>query len=112
MITIVLKGVTSNELLKKINEYIDNNIIQTWEYDEIGDYTAISNQWYLSAWIRPYVIDDSIVKFGIISHRGVDMTSSLYALYHCRFVEMLLVYFDTWVKEINVSPLMIKGIDF
>ena len=39
------------------------------------------------------------------------MSKAIYAVYHGRFVEMLLTHFDSEIEEIKVSSLLEKGID-
>ena len=43
--------------------------------------------------------------FFVIRRKGVDMTIVEYAVYHGRFVEMLLAHFNKECDAIEVSPL-------
>ena len=56
-------------------------------------------------------VDDNIIKFGIISRRNVKLSSIVYAIYHSRFSEMLLIHFDKYIKKIEISSLLVNGID-
>jgi hypothetical protein len=111
MLTIYLnETIKTEEVIALINTAIENESIITWKKDSDGDYTASSSQWSMQAWMHPYV-DDNIIKFGIISRRNVKLSSIVYAIYHSSFSEMLLIHFDKYIKKIEISSLLVKGID-
>ena len=39
------------------------------------------------------------------------MTKEIYAVYHTRFAEMLLEYFDTEIVKLQISPLLVDNYD-
>jgi len=82
-------------LLASITKAIDDEEIDTWEYDKDGDFThsAASGQWANKAWLRPAVQSGALV-FGLLGQEGVKMTKPVYGVYHGRFIEMLLTHFD------------------
>lgn len=80
-------------LLEKIKSAIDGKQIKTWSYDTEGDFTHTADQWRQLAWLTPKVIENSIV-FSIIPPKDKHITKSIYAIYHGRFIEMILRYFD------------------
>ena len=94
-------------LVDKIKESIDKKIIDTWSYDSEGDFTHSVEQWKYRAWMRPHIEKDKVV-FAVICRRDKNMTMVEYAVYHGRFVEMLLRHFDRICTSIEVSPLGTK----
>ncbi len=83
-------------LLTSIYKAIDDGHVVTWEYDADGDFTHATqpdNQWRHKAWMRPKTIDGALT-FGIIKRKGEDLSKEVYAVYHGRFIEMLLAHFD------------------
>ena len=97
---------TSNPagLLAAIKKAIDDKHIETWEYDNDGDFTHSPQQWRNSAWLRPK-IESGKLMFGLVGPTGVDMTKSVYGVYHGRFIEMLLTHFDTDFTGARASAL-------
>lgn len=101
---IFVKTKTPNALIKKIKEAIDNNAIDTWSYDQQGDFTHETEQWARRAWIRA-LPENGRVVFYVLCRRDKSMSVTEYAVYHGRFVEMLLAHFDKECEDITVSPL-------
>lgn len=95
---IYIKTKSPQGLLDKIKDQINKGKIDTWAYDSDGDFTHCVEQWNKHAWFSPKVESERLV-FGIIGNKNIPMTKSLYAVYHGRFIEMLLAHFDT---DINV----------
>lgn len=90
---VYVKTENSQELLDKIKRSIDDGKIKTWKYDKDGDLYHSPDQWQYKGWLRPYTIDNYLV-FGIITPKNDVMTTLTYAIYHGRFIEMLLDHFD------------------
>jgi len=111
MIEVYLKIIKSDSLLTKIMAAIDDQHILTWEYDEDGDFTATQPQWNNEAWMHPFKISDKCIQFGIVQRRDVPITSDVYAVYHGRFTEMLLMHFDKYISNIEISSLLVEGVD-
>ena len=111
-ICLKIKG-SSDSFVEAINVAIQSNDILTWAVDVEGDYTSSVLQWQEKAWFRP--IEDSFsefnLSFGIIKARNIELTCSLYAIYHARLVEMLLAHFDDKIEDLKITPLLTKGID-
>lgn len=103
----------ANTLIEKINEKIDKGFITTWAYDQDGDYTFLPIQWNNEAWIRykRTMEGDNIAVFGIIPRRQKPLSKTIYAVYHGRFTEMLLKYFDEEIESVITTASLIKGID-
>lgn len=93
-----------NGLISKIKKAIDNKAIVTWTYDKDGDFTHNVDQWRNCGWIHAIVEVNRIV-FSVLCRRDRNMSVSEYAVYHGRFVEMLLTHFDKECLSIKVTPL-------
>jgi len=80
-------------LLDSICEAIDDGTIETWAYDEEGDFshTTSDGQWVGQAWLHPNVAIGTLIMNIIPPGDGV--SSEAYAIYHGRFIEMLLAHF-------------------
>jgi hypothetical protein len=72
---------------------IDDSKIVTWEHDKDGDFTHAPPQWRRKAWLRPFT-SSGILQFGLLGQQKVEMTKSIYGVYHGRFIEELLTHFD------------------
>jgi hypothetical protein len=81
------------ELLKEIRAGISSGKIETWRMDKDGDFTHVPPQWANHAWFHPN-IEDGQLTFYIIGTKSGPMSSATYAVYHGRFIEMLLSHFD------------------
>ena len=103
--SIIVKTKNPNTLVAKIKEYIDEKKIDTWIYD--------SNvvQWEFHAWLRPIVLDENTIIFGIIGRNDKKMSVVEYAVYHGRFIEMLLSHFDKHCQSMEATPLPTKHDD-
>lgn len=95
------------KLINDINEKIESSGIDTWSVDSDGDYTHTAEQWKNHAWIHPIIETDRVV-FAIWGRVNMDLSVVDYAIYHGRFVEMLLAHFDHQCDNIEVSSLASK----
>jgi len=80
-------------LLDAIKTAIDDGEIQTWSYDDDDDFTHSARQWQHLAWLRPELLKDEL-RFSILAPQNGTLTVEVYAIYHGRFIEMLLAHFD------------------
>lgn len=107
-IVLKLRNKTANRVVEEIHNLIDSGKIKVWSYDKDGDFTHNSTQWSGLSWFRHYESqdgDDWDLKFGIIGNKKFDMTRALYGIYHGRFTEMLLTYFDKDISEFKITPM-------
>ena len=81
-----------NTLLKEIYHAIDIGKIKTWDYDEAKRFTHTADQWINKAWFKP-VIKDKTLQLYIVGPEGAGVPVEIYAIYHGRFIEMLLAHF-------------------
>jgi hypothetical protein len=97
-----------NTLVKSIKQKIDEEVIVTWLYDNDGDFSHSPDQWEYKAWLRP-IIKEGMVIFKIIAPIDKHLSTRTYAVYHGRFIEMLLSHFDGLFSEISASSLPSNG---
>ena len=102
--SIFVKSSNPQKLVNAINEKIANSNIDTWSVDKDGDYTHNVTQWRYHAWLHPIIETDRVV-FAIWGRANEDLNVVDYAIYHGRFVEMLLTHFDQQCDSIEVSSL-------
>ena len=93
-----------------LKKKIDNKEIDTWEYDEDGDFTHSASQWKNKAWFTPICKDD-ILEFGILGRKETKMTMMEYSVYHGRFSEMLLNYFSNYIVSCELKTPYTSNID-
>jgi hypothetical protein len=82
------------ELLDLIYSGIDKGTIETWAYDTDKDFfhNTPDGQWKGKAWLRPTVANGALILNVFPPNAGVSVVA--YAVYHGRFIEMLLSHFD------------------
>lgn len=83
-------------LLLNIKSKIDEGKIKSWSYDKDGDFTLSIDIWNQQAWLHPIIAHNSL-NFSIIRPRGVDISKAVYAVYHGRFIEVVLRFFDEFL---------------
>lgn len=88
-------------LLEDIKSLINSGEIDTWIYDEDGDFTHCVKQWNKVAWFRPFC-DCNRVIFGLIGRKDINISIDEYSIYHGRFVEMLVKHYLNKVASISV----------
>lgn len=95
---------TSNpkQLLADIKKEISEGKIATWSCDKDGDFTHNVDQWRYKAWFHPRIKDDQLI-LGVICRKDRNMSVLEYAVYHGRFVEMLLTHFDKTCGHITAT---------
>ena len=96
------------DLLAAIRKEFRDGNIETWTEDRDGDFTHVPKQWKWKAWFRPSVDDGSLV-FYILGPSEAKMTTVDYAVYHGRFIEMLLSHFDAKISEVRASAFPLRG---
>ena len=124
MLTIKIKGIEQEELLKKIYEAIKQFDYYHLVADEDGDITYQKIEWYdngygysywewseesKKAWMRPHFGDDGKMYFYIIGQKHNKMMKGIYAFYHSELSRFLLTQFDTYIEEIAISGSLMEG---
>jgi hypothetical protein len=91
---ITFSTTTPNALLAAIKKAIDDKKVTTWSHNQ-GYFTHTPPQWINKAWLQP-VVDAAVgLRFAIVHPNNGIVTSENYAVYHGRFVEMMLAHFDS-----------------
>ena len=95
-------------LLNSIKARISDGSIETWSVDSDGDFTHSPEQWRNKAWLRPALFADRVV-FRIIPPKGTSISKAVYAVFHGRFIEMLLRHFDLEFERATATALPADG---
>lgn len=98
---IIVKTKTPKALVSRIIQMIDDEVIDTWSYDDDKDFTH-TGQWLNKAWFTP-IYGDDFVKFALLGRKNVNMTLMEYSIYHGRFVELLLNHFPNEISGLAVT---------
>lgn len=101
---IFVKTSNPDSLVNQIRDDIRLHKVETWLCDDDGDFTHDTDQWRYHAWLSPK-IEAGRVVFYIICRNDRNLSILDYAIYHGRFVEMLLSHYDSICQDIEVSPL-------
>jgi hypothetical protein len=99
---LIIQTANPSALLAAIRTEIDSKEVETWEYDDDGDFTHTPVQWKNRAWLRPQT-GTGMLRFGFLGPRNVEMTKLIYGVYHGRFIEMLLTHFDDRFSSVDAS---------
>jgi hypothetical protein len=91
-------------LLEEIRAAIDENHVVTWTYDSDGDFTHATQQWRYLAWLRPRTQSDRLI-FNTVTPTDQSLSSEAYAIYHGRFIEMLLAHFDEKFTSVTATAM-------
>jgi hypothetical protein len=94
---------TPKKLLSSFKKAIDDGRVATWSYDKDGDFTHTAQQWKSLAWLRPKVIEGQTLIFSILKPQNSKVSSEIYAIYHGRFIESMLVHCDSLFTEAVAS---------
>lgn len=103
------KTSTPKKLLTAFKTAIDDGKIVTWAYDTDGDFTHTAQQWKSLAWLRPKVIEGTDLIFIIVKPKNSKISSEVYAIYHGRFIESMLVHCDSLFNEACATALPSDG---
>jgi len=87
------KTASPQKLLTTYKKAIDDGHVKTWEYDAEGDFTHTAEQWNRSAWLRPKIRPGELLLI-ILAPKEVKLSSEVYAIYHGRFIESMLIHCD------------------
>jgi hypothetical protein len=107
MAVIVLTS-TPATLLDEMKAEMNKHTIETWSVDPDGDFTHTPPQWLKQAWFRPLIHEDRLV-FRILTPQGKKLSRTVYAVYHGRFIEMLLTHFDLKFSGATATALPEQG---
>ena len=100
---VTFKSNNPQQLLIALKEAIRKGHVTTW-IDVDGDFTHSPIQWVRKAYLRPS-IHGSELRFAIIRPQNAKVSSEVYAVYHGRFIEMMLAHFDQQFSDAAASAL-------
>lgn len=100
---------TPKKLLANFKAAIDDGRVATWSYDTDGDFTHTAQQWRSLAWLRPRIKEGEALIFSIIKPRDSAISTEVYAIYHGRFIESLLVHCDKLFSGVTATALPSDG---
>jgi hypothetical protein len=100
---------TPKKLLAAYKKAVDDGHVDTWSYDEDGDFTHTADQWNKKAWLRPNVEPGKKLVFYILKPKDADLSSAVYAVYHGRFIESMLRHCDELFSSSSVSAMPEDG---
>ena len=106
---IYFKTKTPRKLLAAYKKAIDEGHVATWGYDSDGDFTHTAEQWKKKAWLRPKVQEDEALALYILAPKDTKLSSEVYAIYHGRFIESMLVHCDDLFREALSTALPVDG---
>lgn len=105
------------DLLSKIKKAINEGRIKTWNYETYHEkqyftHVTSDNQWRGKAWLLPKFEEDLLV-LNIITPQNLTVSTVAYAVYHGRFIEMLLTHFENefsvaWATALPESGDVVK----
>ena len=95
---------TPNKLLSSIKKAVDDKKIVTWSYDVDGDFTHTVAQWKNRAWLRPEIMSDRLAFF-IIKPQRINVSTTVYGIYHGRFLESVLTHLDSIFTAARASSM-------
>jgi hypothetical protein len=87
------KSSEPQKLLRAFKKAIDEGHVVTWSYDKDGDFTHTAEQWKFAAWLRPLIKSDRLTLI-LIKPTNKVISTEVYAIYHGRFIESMLVHCD------------------
>lgn len=102
---IIISTEDPQELLTAIKEAIRRKRVATWSYDTDGDFTHTAVQWKDKAWLRPRLEDEGRLVLNILAPSATTLSSTVYAIYHGRFIEMVLSHFDSQFTRASATAL-------
>jgi hypothetical protein len=92
------------ELIAAVREAIRTGVVTTWTSTKEGylTFTGAGGNWKSKAWFKP-AYGDGYVKLYILRPKGERVSVATYAVYHARFVEMLLIKFEGQFDAVTAS---------
>jgi hypothetical protein len=97
------------KLLAAFKKAIDDGKVATWSYDADGDFTHTAQQWKGQAWLRPKVKEGEDLTLTILKPKNSNISSEVYAIYHGRFIESMLVHCDSLFTDAAATALPADG---
>jgi len=103
------KTTTPKKLIAEFKKAIDDGKVVTWSYDNDGDFTHTAQQWKSLAWLRPRIKEGEELILVIVKPQNSKISSEVYAIYHGRFIESMLVHCDSLFTNAVATSLPADG---
>jgi hypothetical protein len=94
-------------LLEAVKQAIRDGLVDTWTYKE-GYFTHSPEKWRYKAFLKPSMESEDLI-LNIIGPKDQDVSAEVYAVYHGRFIEMLLAHFDRALDSATATSMPIQG---
>jgi hypothetical protein len=107
-VAVIVHASDPRALLSAIESAVLGGEVAAWSVDTDGDFNHSPEKWKGKAWFRRKVSEGKIV-FSIVTPQKTVMTKTIYALYHGRFIEMLLLHFGTQFQRVEATALAAEG---
>jgi len=102
---IVIPSLNPELLLSSIKSKINSGVIKSWVCDKDGDFTISYDTWKNKAWLTPECAEGEL-KLYILPPKETHISTLIYAVYHARFLEMIVHRFDEEISgSVRVTPL-------
>lgn len=85
---------TPKKLLAAYKKAVDDGHVALWSYDADGDFTYTAAHWNKKAWLRPKIDEGRALIFYILGPEESELSTTVYAVYHGRFIESMLRHCD------------------
>ena len=92
------------KLLDEFKKAVNEGKVTTWLCDKDNDFTHAPEQWKNKAWLRPKVEAGRLALY-ILGPKNTNITSLVYAVYHGRFIESMLVHCDNLFSDSTATAL-------
>jgi hypothetical protein len=89
-------------LLAAFKSHIEEGTVKTWGCDSDGDFTHTAPQWEARAWLRPRIEKDRLTLY-ILNPKDRWISTAIYAIYHGRFVESMLLHCDHLFDDVRTT---------
>jgi hypothetical protein len=100
---------TPNKLLSAFKKAIDGGHVDTWKYNDQGDFTHTPKQWNGLAWMRPSVVEKDRLVFNIIRPKGSSISLEVYGVYHGRLIESMIIHCNDLFTDARATPTNTSG---
>ena len=97
------------KLLKEFKLAVAEGRVSSWICDADGDFTLTLELWKNKAWLKPK-IEIGGLTLNLIRPKKANITSQVYAAFHGRFIQTMLIHCDELFSECLASALP-KGKD-
>lgn len=94
-------------LLAAILKAIKDGHVDTWQFKD-GYFTHSPSQWRGKAWLKPSIANGTLA-LNIVHSQDQNVSTEAYAVYHGRFIEMLLAHFDKMFDSARSSAMPAPG---